>query len=380
MKVLIYLNENKLAPVGGPLGVGYNIWTEIKKKNNTDIFFLQSTDTKKHKTFQMTRWIKSFVNLYLFPSAKNAEIMSEFDAVHFHSVKTLYKERRALKKYKGVVLLTSHSPIPMSKEMFDDVVSKFPVFKHITFLQKWFRKIDKYAFEKADYIVFPCPEAEEPYINNWPEYAKIRTRRIGFYRYALTGIVPVAAKDTRKEIRNELGIDESTFMISYVGRHNEVKGYDQLKILGERILNKNSDIFFVVCGKEFPLAGIQNERWHEVGWTNNAHSYISASDVFILPNRETYFDLVMLEVLSLGKIVVASRTGGNKFFEQSDVPGVFLYDTLEEAEHLLYKIKHMSKAQRTELERANKRYFEQNLTSEKFVDSIRKIYEEVTTK
>lgn len=380
MKVLIYLEENKLAPVGGPLGVGYNIWSEIKKNSNAEIFFLQSEEEKRTKSFQMIRWIKSFVNFYFFPSAKNARIMSEFDAIHFHSVKTFYKERRALKKYKGVVLLTSHSPVPMSKEMFDDVVSKFPVFKHVTFLQNWFRKMDKYAFEKADYIVFPCPEAEEPYINNWPEYAEIKSRRIGSYRYALTGIVPVIAKNTSREIRNELGISDSAFIISYVGRHNEVKGYDQLKLLGDRILAKNSDTFFVICGKEFPLTGLQNDHWYEVGWTDNAHSYIVAADVFVLPNRETYFDLIMLEILSLGKIVVASRTGGNRFFEQNHVPGVFLYDTLEEAEQILYTIKNMSKAQSQELGRLNKKYFDQHLTSEQFVNALRNIYKEVTLK
>ena len=43
-------------------------------------------------------------------------------------------------------------------------------------------------------------------------------------------------------------------------------------------------------------------------WTNDPHSLINASDMFILPNKETYFDLIMLEVLSMGKIVLATNT------------------------------------------------------------------------
>lgn len=382
MKVLLYLDETKLAPVGGPLGVGYNIKIELEKRGKTCIFFLPGMVKKKRKgkAAQIFRWIKSFAEFYFFPSKKNAKMLNEFDAVHFHSVKALYKERRALKYYNGVVLVTSHSPVPMSKEMFSDVISKFPVLKHATFLLNWFRKMDRYAFINADYIVFPCPEAEEPYINNWPEYSDIKMRRQNCYRYALTGIVPATAKNTRAAIRKELGIDESVFVISYVGRHNEVKGYDQLKLLGERILSKNPQDYFLICGKQFPLTGIQNDRWHEIGWTTDAHSYIAAADVFVLPNKETYFDLIMLEVLSLGKIVVASRTGGNRYFERNKVPGVFLYDTLDEAELLLGKINEMPKEQRMKLEKANKTFFDQNLTSKQFVDSCLKIYEEVTEK
>ena len=62
--------------------------------------------------------------------------------------------------------------------------------------------------------------------------------------------------------------------------------------------------------------GLKTDHWIEVGWTNDPHSLIAASDVFVLPNHETYFDLILLEVLSLGVPVVMSRTGGNKFFEQ----------------------------------------------------------------
>lgn len=69
--------------------------------------------------------------------------------------------------------------------------------------------------------------------------------------------------------------------------------------------------------------GLKDSRWKEVGWTNDSQSIIAASDVFVLPNRETYFDIIMLEVLSCGKIVIASRTGGNKYFEKIGAKGVF---------------------------------------------------------
>ena len=37
--------------------------------------------------------------------------------------------------------------------------------------------MDKYAFEHADYILFPCEDADEPYMHLWPEYDTIKHNR-----------------------------------------------------------------------------------------------------------------------------------------------------------------------------------------------------------
>ena len=157
-----------------------------------------------------------------------------------------------------------------------------------------------------------------------------------------------------------------------MGRHNCVKGYDKLKRIGECILNQNSNMRIIVGGKEAPLTRYKHPQWIEVGWTNDAHSYIAASDIFMLPNFETYFDIVMLEVLSLGKIVVASRTGGNKYFERFEESGIFLYDTIEDAVNIINKISTMSLETRSALGKLNKNIYEQNFTDKVFVDSYLK--------
>ena len=85
-----------------------------------------------------------------------------------------------------------------------------------------------------------------------------------------------------------------------------------------------------------------------------------------LPNKETYFDLVMLEVLSLGKVIVASNTGGNKYFSKIKAKGIFLYDTKEEAIKLINDIKRLSSQEKVKLEKANKKLFEDYFTMEVF--------------
>ena len=42
------------------------------------------------------------------------------------------------------------------------------------------------------------------------------------------------------------------------GRHNEIKGYDQLKLFAEHILSKDSRFEFVIAGNEEPLTRLDH--------------------------------------------------------------------------------------------------------------------------
>lgn len=362
MKVLIHLFKNQLKPVGGPNGVGYNLYKELSNRDISDIEFLNEDkiNTNRSKRNQVFEWIKSYFQLFIFPPQKDKYNYNNYSIIHFHSTKDLFYNRKILNKYKGKVILTSHSPIPLGQEMYADIISKYQWFKS-KILKSKLEEMDKFAFMYADYIIFPCEEAEEPYFNNWVDYKFIHELKKDNYRYVLTGIDPISIKTDRIKIREELNISDESFIVSFVGRHNEIKGYDKLKEIAQYLLSNANDIYFVICGKEFPLKGIKHKRWIEIGWTNDAQSYVGASDVFVLPNKETYFDLVMLEVLSIGKIVIASKTGGNKYFEKECVKGVFLYTTTDEAIDLINKIKLMSKSEREYYEKANLDFFNQHL-------------------
>ena len=85
-----------------------------------------------------------------------------------------------------------------------------------------------------------------------------------------------------------------------------------------------------------------------------------------MPNKETYFDLVMLEVLSLGQIVVASYTGGNKYFAKYENSGIFLYNNNTEAENIISQIIKMSEEKRKELRKKNLELYKAEFTNEAF--------------
>lgn len=385
MKVLIYLEENLLAPKGGPYAVGYYIHQQLKLKNVKNVDFLPNYVSNKfgqklikfsiiHKLLQPVYRIYSRYKRYskLLSTGGYSKVdLSPYDIVHFHKTIDIIEAKQSLIEYKGKVMLTSHSPEPLSKEIWDNHLTKF---EKIFFSRMYKRliELDEYAFNRADIIHFPCEEAEEPYFKNWPQYGHIKAQNTSKYVYIPTGIPCCSPKRNRKTIRKELAIPEDDFVISYVGRHNRVKGYDKLKLIGERVLSENTNAWVVVGGKEEPLTRYSHPHWIELGWTNDAHSYISASDIFVLPNLDTYFDIVMLEVLSLGKIVVASKTGGNKYFERFKKSGIFLYETIDDAIKIVAELSMMTKEQIKVLGDTNRIIYKENFTDEVFVDSYLK--------
>lgn len=381
MKVLIFIDKKKLAPTGGPIGYCYNIKKYLEENDcSVDIHFLNEEDcesTQKKtriKTFlsnflnRHARWLLNY-RLYsnvIFKGKNSTPItnINSYDFIHFHTPFDFFREREIIKGYKGKTILTSHSPIPSHMELLEDVISKREqkVFKK---LYSNLYQIDEYSFLHADYVFFPCQEAEESYCNKWLRYSEISNLIKGKKRYLLTGTNNCSYRIDPNTIRDNLGISTNSFVISYVGRHNAAKGYDRLKEMGENLL-LDKNVFFVICGLEKPMTRLINDNWIEIGWTRDAHSYINASDVFVLPNRDTYFDLVFLEVLSLGKIIVASKTGGNKVFI-GESRGIFLYESIEEAIEILKKIRTLSETEKKELETENKRLFIEKYSTSVFM-------------
>ena len=258
-KVLIYMRLSELAPVGGPSGYIYNLKQELDRLPKSNVSFIENgrerIDKYRDKIESMNKSrvkdvliiIKSILKYFLLlygPRHESLVNLNQYDAVHFHSTLAMYNVRDSLKRYNGKVLLTSHSPTLLSSEVYASR-SSFEK-KHFAFLYKNLIKMDAYAFERADYIVFPCPEAEEPYYKNWKDYKIIKESKKGKFRYVLTGIKPCTAKLSKIDIRNKFNIPNDAFVVCYVGRHNEIKGYDTLRRIGQKLL-ADPNVYFLVA-------------------------------------------------------------------------------------------------------------------------------------
>ena len=379
--ILIYFNEDSLKPVGGPSGYLYNLLYIMKKKNENEISFIKDKKSDRYSNImiqllgKILRKLKyntieeTYIDSFSFSSKhKKNSLLNSYSCVHFHSTFDLYANKRNLANYKGVVVLTSHSPKVSFKEYKEDIIERSIYEKNPT-LFDYVEEFDDYAFKRADYIIFPCPGAEEPYYHSWPKYAELRDEKK--IRYIPTGILPVECKKTREEIRNELNISQDAIVLSFVGRHNEVKGYDIL----QSIFSKLENVYVVCCGKIGSIQPPKSDRWIEVGWTTDPYSYVGASDIYMLPNRETYFDIAMLQTLSIGKCSVISNTGGNKEF--TNTPGVKLYDTVEEAVECIKEYMAKSVEERSRMEDLQRKEFEEKYTIEVFYKNYKETLREL---
>lgn len=382
-KVMIYFPERKLAPKGGPAGYLNNLKNGLQTidHDGMDISFYSSALVEFEenqslrglvpKRLKDIRRAYKFAN-YLKRSTAADRSLLEYDAIHFHRTEDIYLNRELLKNYKGKVILTSHTPCVPYQEIIERLNPKdYKIFKKKI---DGLVEMDQYAFERADYTIFPCEEAEEPYYNTWQQYALIRQQ--SKYRYLPTGIVGCTARKTRSEYRKEHGIPEDAFVVAYVGRHNEIKGYSDLKDIGKELL-KDRNVYFLIAGREGPMFRLEDERWIEVGWTTDPHSLIAASDVFVLPNHETYFDLILLEVISLGVPVVMSATGGNKYFGKFGLSGLKLYRTVDEACQELRLIKEKDKEELAAMGKSLVELFDENFTVEKFSENYVEILKRI---
>ena len=372
-KVLLFLRENSIAPKGGPSGYVFNLLKGLPESESISISLLPPapTNSKKRKWYDsLPVWIKRIYRVYghykeyrhLSQGYEDVteEYLAQFDAVHFHSCLSLYAHLNVLKNYNGLVFLTSHSPKPPHIEMIEDFYSKFERFLYGKKHLKKYEKAVIAAYERADAIIYPCKEAEESYYNNWNKYVDIRKRIEQKIFFLPTGVDSCKEKValTRDEVCEKYNIPKDAFIVAFVGRHNEVKGYDLLKSIASHF-TEESNVYFLIAGEESPLKRPKLSYWKEAGWTKDPYSIESAADLFILPNKETYFDLVLLEVLSIGTPVLTTYTGGNKFFAKFDSE-IYYFTKIEEAVETIEKMKNK------ECSGKNRTLFLNHFTAKKF--------------
>lgn len=391
MKTLIYYNKKDLNPSGGPSGYLYNLKNEFDKKGIENISFLEINESfskrlKNKVPSNFKKKIKKVLKIkeykYIDDILTNKERISnidlnQYDIIHFHTALSMYSVKDSLENYKGKIIYTSHCPKAAYKEIIEDYIPKS---EYLSYKKEYdsLNILDEYCFNRADYIIFPCEDAEEPYYHTLGSYSKIHSNNKNKYIYIPTGIVPIdTSKFSRENIRKEYNIPNDAFVVCYVGRHNEVKGYDQLKLIANEVLKKNKNIYFLIAGKEEPIKGLDNERWVEVGWTNRAHEIIYSSDLFILPNKETYFDLILLEVMSIGKPVLLTYTGGNKYFKKFNKSGLHYYDYGDNSCAINEIIKLSNVKDLFKKGNLNKKLFLDNFTIENFTNSYLNVLEKI---
>lgn len=126
--------------------------------------------------------------------------------------------------------------------------------------------------------------------------------------------------ESRKKIRNEIGLRDNQIVFVFLGRLNKDKGIDELIGAFSLIQQKYDDTFLLLVGpdegnyKEIIKADYPNlkekQNYLLYGLTSAPEKLLNAGDVFCLPSYREGFGVSVIEASSVGLPVIISDTYG----------------------------------------------------------------------
>ena len=293
---------------------------------------------QKQKYTEYSNFLKNIDNMYCNPDLLKNININRTRTIHVHTVGDAVKLKNSLNSAGNrstKIMLTCHTPEAPSDEYFKAYLEEGHNLDRATTIKNLWKCIEKRAFESADILVFPSIESMEPLSLTMDGFSELSKKKD--IRFLPSGAKALKSVLTKEQAKKKYGV-EGKFVIGYVGRHNEIKGYDILKSAAERVLKKDKNICFLIGGSQGKTFNALNDvNWIEAGWVNPADLFM-ALDAFVLPNRMTYFDLVLLEVMSMGIPIIASNTGGNKSV-QNATNALALYNDIDDLVHTILNFK-----------------------------------------
>lgn len=391
MKILIWDKGFDLKNSGGPSGYLYNIkkYLDIYPCDQIDFYTDKIVENKKNSSAsrkQIKKILSSFLmnfgwgkfilaiyrSYYKFDglTLEEKNLVEKYDFVHIHWLSQISESFRNFKGKHTKIILTTHTPEPLIDELAGIygqtwLLKFFPIVR-----EQWIKK-ELNIYGLCDYIMFPVAEACEVYTNSSELFKKKFTEINERFFYVPTALFPTVSPKRNAHILDKYKIPTDALKICYIGRHTKVKGYDTLCSLAMDVWKKESNVYFIIGGKEEPLKGLNDHRWIELGWVDT-QALLNEVDVFILPNKDTYFDLILLEVLRQGLPIVLTETGGNKWFKQYDSKGIMFYQYNDCAECASIVMELYEKKRDKELEKmgeANIQFFNRCLTMDNYLNS-----------
>jgi len=163
-----------------------------------------------------------------------------------------------------------------------------------------YSRLQRFVVSRSDHIIAVSSEVRNVLISQLhAEPAKISIISCGVDTSVFSPIDKI-------DVRRKLKIDEGEKVVLFIGQLRYGKGVDIISECARRM----PDVTFLLIGTG-PLR-INTKNCRSVGIYPNIQipTWINAADIFILPSRSEGTPVVLLEALSCGIPVVASKVGG----------------------------------------------------------------------
>lgn len=189
---------------------------------------------------------------------------------------------------------------------------------------------------------------------------------------------------SRAELRAQLGIADTDFVVLFVGRLRIQKSVDTLLLASEQLRRKILNLRVLIVGEgkgyeEDNLKRLCTELGLDYivqfcGTTEHPEQYFSAADLFVLPSVFEGLGLVVLEAFRASLPVVATGIEGPKELIRHGENGLLFepknVDQLVQMVMQLYQDIEMRKA----LGKNGRRDFENHYSMQKYADSLEMLY------
>ena len=267
---------------------------------------------KLYRRLVLNRWYWNFN--FLKSSSKFKKNLNEFckfDIIHSHDVISFYY----ISRLKSKKILTIHSK-PLRDDVRDQIPDKGLFSKQITKLNK----IEVESFKNADIVTFPSYAAKNLFLslNNLNDSSKIHVVYNGIDTSEIDSVDPESPL-----INKILTGSETDLYILNVSEHIKTKRIDKcLSVIRDLVYIQRMNPLFVNVGKG-PETNQLNNLIEEYNIRNNVlfiphlnHldviRLMKRFDIYLSLSERVIFDLVILEAMACGMVVIASNDGGNK--------------------------------------------------------------------
>ena len=254
----------------------------------------------------------------------------QYGAVVFHHTQLLARYLRTLPTPRSQKLfLMSHGPTDAPAEIVDGWLGGAKN-AFASKARERLAALEKYAYASCDGIIAPSRHALQDHFAWSPKY-RSALLALPVFEVA-SGAVALKPSKQYSEVRRELQIGEERRVVGFFGRYHPDKGYDLYCDIA-KALKQDQSITFISAGAGV-LKGRGGDDVRDLGWRSDVADLVGACDVVALPNRCAYFDLLLLEAMSLGRPVVAFGIGGHQDVKSKGVLTVAPNDIAEFARTL----------------------------------------------
>ena len=298
------------------------------------------------KTNRFADWLYPAQKIYQNVNARNFPKIIFFDVFNLAACLPLIPNNQ-------IVILNPVTP---------ELASSETAFQKGTFTENdiiWSKKAEELAFKRANVLIFANKGAQRVNQSLISKNSKIY--------YLHHGALPVSEKKI-------IPLAENKINLLYIGRRIPIKGFDIIVEAFKQASLMRSDINLILVGNGSKVEG---ENIYDIGFSNTPHLWINSVDYVINCNRQSYFDLSVLETLSMGTPLIMSATWGHEVFKNFNSNGIIDVGepTIENLKKTLISDKLAKKRNNIEAVKSNVSLFNLHFSKENAVAQLESFLE-----